>query len=393
MAAKYPVSSDVIDWAIMKSGKDINWIESKLPKLNDWLTQGEKDNTYLSISNIKRLSETLHIPFGYFFLQEPPTETGVAIAYRSIENKTYEHYSRNLEETIEDMQRKQDFVREIRKISIDPLDYVGSYEISSSYLHIANAIRRTCDLPIDWNLKPRNNREAIKFLHSKVAENGILLFKNGVVLNNTRRTLDLEEFRAFVLIDEYAPLIFINTQDALTAQLFSICHELAHIWLGQAEILNDYADTRKNQYVNVKLERLANRVASELLMPKEQIPALFENDFSLDKIEQVAKQLKISQQVVVISLYNEKFISKTSSNKLYDDILQNVETALEERKLTRPGGDYYNTYLYNIDQNFFNLVSTQAAEGNLSYTDAYSLLNIKSGKTFSTAMSKLEDRP
>lgn len=392
MTAKYPVSPHVLDWAIMKSGQDIIGLENKLPKLNDWRKEADNNHAFLSISNIKHLSETLHIPFGYFFLEEPPQESEMAIAYRSIENKLYEHPSRGLEETIEDMQRKQDFVREIRKQSFDRLGYVGSHNINSSYIQIANDIRDTCELPIDWNLKQKDNREAIKYLQRQIAQNGILLFKNGIVLTNTQRPLALEEFRAFVLVDEYAPLIFINTQDALSAQLFSICHELAHIWLGQAEILNDYADFKETRYTNKSLERLANRVASELLMPKEQIPTLFEDDFSLDKVEQVAKQLKISQQVVAIGLHNEKFISKATFNKLYDEILQNVERALEERKAARPGGDYYNTYLYNIDHNFFNLVSTQAAEGNLSYTEAYSLLNLKSGKAYTKALKKLESR-
>lgn len=397
MSVRYPVSKSVLDWAVEKSGQDIAVLESKLPKLEDWRKQLETTDNGLSISNIKALSKALNIPFGYFFIKELPKDNEFAISYRSIENKMYHHPSRDLQETIADMQKKQDYVRNYRKENQDQLDFVGSYNINSSFLDIANDIRVRCDLPLNWNLQAKNKREAIKYLHSSIEPVGILLFKNGIVQSNTHRPLNLEEFRAFVLVDTYAPLIFINTQDSLSGQLFSICHELAHIWLGQEEILNDSDAFGRIQYgqtkhSNMELERLANKVAAELLMPKQNILGLFDSNFTLANIEKVSTKLKISQQAVAIGLLDGHFISKTKFDELFEVITRNTETTLDNKKSSGAGGDYYNNYFNKIDYHFFDLVSTQAEEGNLSYTDAYDLLNIKSGKIYTKTLHKFEER-
>jgi hypothetical protein len=65
------------------------------------------------------------------------------------------------------------------------------------------------------------------------------VFRNGVV-------------GRFAIYDTYAPAIFVNTKDAKSAQVFSILHELAHIWIG-------------NDGHPIAIDNLCNRIAGDLL--------------------------------------------------------------------------------------------------------------------------------
>jgi hypothetical protein len=68
---------------------------------------------------------------------------------------------------------------------------------------------------------------------------GILVMVNSTAANNNRRVLDISEFRAFTLAADYAPLVFINSNDSPERRLFSLLYECVNIGFGYSNLFRD----------------------------------------------------------------------------------------------------------------------------------------------------------
>ena len=80
----------------------------------------------------------------------------------------------------------------------------------------------------------------------------MLVMVSSVVGSNSHRRLDVTEFRGFALADSVAPLVFLNGGDnSKAAQMFTLAHELAHVWLGATGV----SDTQAGQMPEQRTER------------------------------------------------------------------------------------------------------------------------------------------
>ena len=131
---------------------------------------------------------------------------------------------------------------------------------------------------------------------------------NGIVGNNTHRKLDPEKFRGFVLVDDYAPLVFVNGADSKAAQMFTLAHELAHLWFGSSAAF----DLRELQPADDETERACNRIAAELLAPEHELRDAWTAALqSPNRYQVLARQFKVSELVAArrlldLGLYPEQ---------------------------------------------------------------------------------------
>mgnify|MGYP003399132034 CR=1 FL=1 len=70
MAKGITVKPIIIQWAIQSAGKDVSGLSDKFDKIDKWTSEESE----LTVSELNKLSKELRIPFGYFFLVEPPDE-------------------------------------------------------------------------------------------------------------------------------------------------------------------------------------------------------------------------------------------------------------------------------------------------------------------------------
>jgi hypothetical protein len=180
----------------------------------------------------RRSRDATHTPIGFLFLPEPPEE---CLPIRDLRTVVHgpARPSPDLLDTIYAMQRRQDWLREERlECETGPLEFVGSARLGDDPSAVGQEMRRIVGMDEGWASAASTWDGAVSELRRRIEQLGVMAVVNGVVGNNTHRKLNVAEFRGFALTDAYAPLVFINGADAKSAQMFTLAHELAHVWLG-----------------------------------------------------------------------------------------------------------------------------------------------------------------
>ena len=199
--------------------------------------------------------------------------------------------------------------------------------------------------------------------------------QNGTALGNTHRSLDPSEFRAFALIDTYAPLIFINTKDTLSGKVFSILHELVHLTIGENSLYNKQF-YNGNKFKN-NLEIFCNSVAAELVVPESTFNQEWERFKEKDvllKIERLATFYKISTVVIARKALEKKFISKEIYKKVSDEAKKNA--LINSNKPPKTGGNPVYTAQSRLDKKFIYALSNGLDKGFAVHTDIYKLTGL-----------------
>jgi len=326
-----------LQWARERAGFSINGLAQKLGIKEDKVVAWEQSGE-ITWSLAERLAHITHTPLGYLFLPDPPAEQLPITDFRTVETQAISHPSTDLSDTINDALRRQDWYRDyILSNGGEPLAFVGSLIISTDTIEAAKRIRDV----VGWNAtlwKELPSGDNPLSLHiGAVEEAGVLVMRSGIVGNNTRRPLKVMEFRGFALSDKYAPLIFINSKDAKAAQLFTLAHELVHIWLGLSGVSN-LVLTRSP---DIEIERFCNKVAAELLVPIEELKAAWaDNAGAADKITLTARQFRVSSLVILRRLYDAGYLTYEAFQQLYTaEMMQFNQVATNKEG----GGDFYRT--------------------------------------------------
>lgn len=364
------VNRDVLEWAILESQINRQQVILKYPSINSWLSY----NSRPTVNQLKSLSNYLSVPFGMFFLQRPPIEDSFKTEFRTISNKHIE-ISKDLKDVIVSMSYKRDWISSFRKDNGLPrvqfskdLDFDDVSKVVEYMYHILNLERY-------WNIDQKTTADAIDLLRNRIEQLNILVMQNGIVKENTHRSLDVNEFRAFALYDEYAPLIFINRNDSYSGRLFSLVHEFIHILMGEDDIVNVGIDVIQMN------ERKINEIVAEFLMPEEY----FKKEYDLASIDLYSKELKVSKYAVAFRLFNLGLVDSEMVDIVEDRMKRDLDI---NSSRSSSGGNYYDTKINRLGTPFIESVIIAAETGHLRYTDAYSLLDINS-KNFNSLKSKV----
>lgn len=373
MRTEVNVNANMLTWAIDRAGFELHEFAEKMPNITAWIN-GEKKPT---VKQLETFSKKVYLPFGYLFLPEPPMEK-LPIPFFRTNSKQAERVSVNVYDTILLLQQRQNWLNEyLNDNGFNRLNFVGKFKNSQDVYAIVDSIRATLGLAEDWARNFRTLQETLNHLVETIEDNGIISVFNGVVENNTSRPIEVDECRGFVLVDDFAPFMFINNADGKAAQLFTIAHELAHIWTGYSAGF----DFRKLQPANDPIEVLCDKVAAEFLVPEKT----FNEQWAKNPgISSASHFFKVSEIVIARRALDTGKISKGQFFQFYEQY-KNREFVKKQNQGS--GGDFFATARKRLSVTFAAHVNNAVKTGQLLYRDAYKLTSMK-GDTFDKFFTK-----
>jgi Zn-dependent peptidase ImmA (M78 family)/transcriptional regulator with XRE-family HTH domain len=366
------VSPELLQWARERAHLEMATLATRFPKLPEW-ERGDVQPTYKQLENF---ANATHVPFGYLFLPEPPEIPMPIPDFRTLLNRQVGAISPDLLDTIYTMQRRQVWLREERlEGDAAPLAYVGSANLNDDAAAVGREMRRLTGLGDGWAGTVRTWQEAVNALRLAIEELGIIAVINGIVGNNTKRKLNVEEFRGFALCDEQAPLIFVNGADAKSAQMFTLAHELAHIWLGASGSgLSGFPGIFPE---GEAVEVFCDRAAAEFLVPEADLRAQWPQvRREASPFELLARRFKVSPIVIGRRAMDLLLVERRAFFEFYEAYTQQER---RQKQTGSDGGNFYNTQNTRVGKLFATRVIRAAKEGRIGFKQAYDLTGLNGG--------------
>ena len=355
------IKPSVLKWARKRSGRD-DYIQEKFPEIEAW-EQGTKSP---SLNDMEKFAKATYVPIGYLFLDKPPDVTLPISDFRTVGSTGVSLPSATMLDAVYMCQQRQEWYREYAKSAgEEKLDFVGSMNVDDDKVSSAKKIRSALKLDEEPHLRRGGGVKILRHMVSEAERLGILVMISGVVRNNNKRELDVNEFRGFALADAWAPLIFVNGKDWKGAQLFTLAHELAHIWLGRSAVSGNSARDVSNNAVEI----WCNAVAAEILVPS--VIMRKEYDVAADvpaETARLARLFRVSNQVILRRMYDVGGLDRATFQKEYDKEAhlaaeREEKKKKEQKKAGKSGGNYYNIVLARSSRRFARAILASTREG------------------------------
>ena len=375
---------DVLRWARERASLSTDELASKMRVKTERVLRWERSGI-LTMAQANTLAEKTHTPLGFLYMSAPPEESLPIADFRTRGGEPLRDPSPNLLDTVYAMQRRQDWMRDelVTHYEEPPLSFVGASTLTDDPIEVAVDMRNVLNIDDDWAAAASNWSEALRHLRNRLEELGIIVVFNGVVGNNSSRKLDRDEFQGFALVDEYAPLVFVNNTDFKAAQIFTLVHELAHIFFGQTGL----SYHRDLQAIDNDIERICDLTTAEFLVPEEEFRACWNRaNRTSNPYRIIARQFKVSLIVAARRALDFELIDQDTFFAFYN---RNRSQGTSRTQSTSGGGNFWFNQVWRIGPRFASIVHRAVKEGRLTYAEGYSLTDLR-GDTFEKIPQELE---
>ena len=358
----------MLTWAFERAGFNEERAIKVFPDLEFWLS-GEKLPT---VKQLQQFAKRFYVPFGFLFMRQIPTEKIPFPMFRG-EAGEMNKFDLNVYDTVSNIRARQEWLEDyLLENDIDTCPLVNSISLKTPIGEAVNLLRRNLNIEPRWAFSLPKTDVAVGFLTEILEQRGIFVAYNGVVGNNTKRTLKVSECRGFALVNNVAPYIFVNSADNKSAQIFTLIHETAHIMLGVSA-----GHAGEEIGTHDACEEYCDMFAAEFLVSADVLRDIWDGN-----INGLARQFKVSEIVIARRSHDLGLLSDTDYRQFW---LEYSHRPVVEKK-TSGGGDFYRTSVKRVGRLFAIHVRNAVNSRQLAYTEAFRLTGLY-GSTYQHFMT------
>ena len=377
MSDKANISPNVLTWARESARMPEETAAAKVSVSVEKLKEWEEGISQPTIRQAETLAKAYRRPFALFFLPEIPRDFQPLQDYRKKDANPLGTASIFI---IREIQQKQSWIRDVYEDNKEePISFVGKFSLQDNPEKVAKDILTTLEINPSQYLSGNPIKEWI----DKAEAKGIFISRTSFI--HSRLKLDSEEIQGVAIADSYAPFIFVNSEDWDAPQLFTLVHELAHIWIAATGVSNEIKPELKHKNKFHPVELFCNEVAANALMPVEVMKRLNISVFNSGKEAfATAKISGVSTFAFLVRALNLQLISPTQYRKLKTEADKEFHAFLKKEaerkergkeKEKKGGTNYYLLQLHKNGKLFTQVVLNAFRGGFVEPTLASSLLN------------------
>ncbi len=321
------------------------------------LEKYEKGMDYPSYHKLEVLSKLYNRPLLYFFFQTPPPEEELTVKMRSIERRMGVSLDMQIRMMMEKAEayrlNLQDMLRDTHTLSFHDMIKKDGIENSNQ---LCSWVREKLDFSLEkQKSKFHRAEEELEYLRERFYDIGVYIFKD---------SFRKDTVSGLCLYDESFPIILINNKTTFTRQVFTVFHELYHVWIRESDVY--FPDSLEE-------EMECDRFASELLIPDVDLELKISTIKSFENksiIEDIAKEYTVSPTAIAYRLLKKEKISRELYLEVQDDGIRRMNSA-------NSGGNFYYTRISYLGRRYLGRIYLDYYSGKINVATACKYTGLK----------------
>jgi Zn-dependent peptidase ImmA (M78 family) len=349
---------EVLRWARESFGLSIEKAAEKLHTKPERLESAERGERHLTLRQAERAADVYQRPLAALFAPAPPEEEPQEAQFRRLPGAPEPPWPSEMIGLARRVRERQAAATELLDlVDEEPVWPSVSESLAVSPEEIAATVRGRLAISIEEQASWRDPTGYIPLRHwlDAVEDLGVLVIQDG--------SLPVEAMRGFASLDPVVPAIVVNTQDDPRARVFTLIHELGHLW-------------QAGRFEMVDLEGWLDQFSGDVLMPVDALRAAIAGaaaDDDLRKFDLVALEFGVTPRAAVVRAARERLIPQRDAN----EILERLSARGPRER--GGGGNYYWTQLARLSPAYTRLVFSALESQAVTYAAASSLLGVKVG--------------